>query len=164
MAAATSILSAASEEERAHLVALYLAGAFSEQTSVALGKLAMGGDVPSPKVLTELNARGLSDAAPHSVNTPACRDAWNEYWLTDAGRRLAGDIVRGRGPARAVKLAAGVTSIGAVLAGEHGACVLVTTPGTQTLWTADQADAFAAELVSKAAAARLAAAEPGGSV
>lgn len=63
---------------------------------------------------------------------------------------------------RSVQLAAGSATLQPVIAGPHGACVLLTMPGTQTLWTADQADAFAAELVSKAADARLAATEPEG--
>lgn len=66
------------------------------------------------------------------------------------------------GVTKTVELSPGAATLQPVIAGPHGACVLLTTPGTQTLWTADQADAFAAELVSKAADARLAAAPQAG--
>lgn len=146
------------DNQRRQLVALYMAGAFSKEAGIEAARLPQAPATANPLIIGALRDKGLAQS--RSRRDP--NRSWTEYWLTDAGRLLAGDIVRGRGPARAVKLDAGVTSIRAVLAGENGACVLVTTPGTQTLWTADQADAFAAELVSKAADARLAAAPQAG--
>jgi len=63
---------------------------------------------------------------------------------------------------RQVLLATGLATITPVVFDGHCAGVLVNTPGTQTLMTADQADAFAEQLREKAATARLGAAPAGG--
>ena len=59
---------------------------------------------------------------------------------------------------RQVLLAEGLATITPVAFDGHCAGVLIRTPATQTLMTADQADAFADQLREKAAIARLGAA------
>lgn len=65
-------------------------------------------------------------------------------------------------PSRQVKLEDGPLTISPVVFDGHCAGVLIKTPGTQTLLTADQADAFADQLRAEAATARLGAAPAGG--
>lgn len=145
------------DNQRLQLMALYTAGAMDRESGVSVDRLPQRPATANPLVIGALRDKGLAESRSRKANGRS----WTEYWLTDKGRLLGRDIIGGRGAVRAIRLEDGDLTVTAVLAGAHGASVLLRTPGTQTLWTADQAEAAAARIVQAAAEARQAAADAG---